>query len=127
MVSTIRGTSLNIKIRNLPFKFIMVSHVELSLTLLRIFMFLVLFSIVITSLMEERAALYASRAFACLACMRYILSFFSSLLCQCLAAAHDCDTSWDFHLTYRKIGIEYTFAQICVLDYTCNSQQTRPL
>ena len=29
-----------------------------------------LFSIVITSLLEERAGLYASRAFVCLSCMR---------------------------------------------------------
>ena len=36
---------------------------------------LVLFNIVITSLGRERADLYASRAFVCLSCMTYVLSF----------------------------------------------------
>ena len=36
---------------------------------------LVLFSIAITSLGEERASLYASRAFVCLSDMHYFLSF----------------------------------------------------
>ena len=44
----------------------------LSLVLLFV---LVLFSIVITSLREERASLNASRVFVCLSCMRYVLSF----------------------------------------------------
>ena len=43
----------------------------------------VLFSIVITSLGEERADLYDS-AFVCLFCMRYFLSVFSSSWSQCL-------------------------------------------
>ena len=38
--------------------------------------FTVLFSIVITSLGEERAGLYASRALVCLSCMRYYYYFF---------------------------------------------------
>ena len=44
--------------------------------------FSVLFSIVITSIREERAGLYASRAIVCLSCMRYSLSLFSSYWCQ---------------------------------------------
>ena len=39
---------------------------------------LVLFSIVMGSLGEERVGLYASRVFVCLLCMLYFLSFFSS-------------------------------------------------
>ena len=42
--------------------------------------FRVLFSIVITSLGEERAGLCASRAFVCLFCARQCLSFFLFLL-----------------------------------------------
>ena len=49
--------------------------------------FRVLFSIVITSLGEERAGLCASRAFVFLFCARQCLSFFSSSWCQGLAAA----------------------------------------
>ena len=37
--------------------------------------FSVLFIIVITTLGEDRAGLYVSRAFVCLSCMRSILSF----------------------------------------------------
>ena len=40
-----------------------------------------LFSIVITSLLEERAGLYASRAFVCLSCMRFFFFFVVSLSC----------------------------------------------
>ena len=47
----------------------------LCLTLLLVLMFVsVLFSIVITSLGEERAGLYASRAFLCFSFMSYFLS-----------------------------------------------------
>ena len=59
-----------------------------SLTLLDIlmffffffFFFLVLYSIAITSLGEERASLYAyaSRAFVSISCMRFCFVFFSS-------------------------------------------------
>ena len=44
----------------------------------RVVVFSVLFSIMITSLGEDRAGLYASHAFAYLFCMRYLLSCFSS-------------------------------------------------
>ena len=42
--------------------------------------FSVLFSSVFTSPGDDKAGLYASRAFVCLSCMRYFLSFF----CSCL-------------------------------------------
>ena len=42
--------------------------------------FSVLFNIVITSLGKQRDDLYASRAFVCLSCIRYFLSFFLCLL-----------------------------------------------
>ena len=47
----------------------------LSPTLLLVLFFSVLFSIKISSLGEEGAGLYASRAFVCLSCMRYFLYF----------------------------------------------------
>ena len=61
--------------------------------------FFILFSIVITSLGEEGAGLCASRAFVCLFCMRYVLSFFSSSGCRGLIAVCDCGTPWTFLLT----------------------------
>ena len=60
--------------------------------------YLVLFSIVFTSLGEERAGLCTSRAFVCLSCMRCILSLFSSFWCQRLAC--DYGTPWTVHLTF---------------------------
>ena len=65
-------------------------HFMLSLALFFVIVFSVLFSIVITSFCEERAGLCASRAFVCLFCTRRFLSFFSSSLCQGLAAVCDC-------------------------------------
>ena len=62
--------------------------------------FSVLFSIVITSLGEERAGLCDSRAFVCLFCMRQFMSFFSFSWCQRLAAAgvwHSLDFSINFY------------------------------
>ena len=53
-----------------------------------------LFSIVIISLGEEGASLCVSRAFVCLLCARYVLSFYSSSWCQGLAAASDCGNPW---------------------------------
>ena len=50
----------------------------------------VLFSIVITSLGEEKAGRYASHALVCLSCMRYIFVLFSSSWCRGLAADCDC-------------------------------------
>ena len=71
--------------RSLPFGILVVLTLLLS----------VLFSIVATSLGEKRrAGIYASRAFVCLSCMRYVLS-----LCQVLDAACDSCTPWTFHLT----------------------------
>ena len=56
------------------------------------------FSIAITSFGEERAGLYASRAFVCLICSRYVLSLYSSSLCQGFAADCDRGTPWIFLL-----------------------------
>ena len=71
------------------------------LSLARVFS--VLFSILITSLGEERerkrAGLCAFRAFDCLFYTRKFLFIFSSSLCQGLAAACDCGTPWTFLLT----------------------------
>ena len=44
--------------------------------------FVIPFSIVITSLGEEGAGLYASRAFVCLLCTYKFLPFFSSSWCR---------------------------------------------
>ena len=55
-------------------------------------------SIVITSHGEESAGLYASRAFLCLSCLRYFLSFFSSSWCHGVAAV--CGSHRTFHLTF---------------------------
>ena len=62
----------------------------------------VLFSIVITSLWEEKAGLYASRVSVCLSCMHLLFVFFSSSWCRGLAADCDCDccTPWTFHLNF---------------------------
>ena len=57
----------------------------------------VLVSILITSLGEERACLYAS--FVCLFCMRCFLSFCSCSWCNGLAAVCDRGIPWTFHLT----------------------------
>ena len=54
--------------------------------------FSVLFSIVITSFGEEMAGLYASCAFVCLSCMRFIFVFFSSSWSRGSAADCDCGT-----------------------------------
>ena len=48
--------------------------------------------------------LYASLAFVRLPYMRYKLSFSLPLGFVGLAADCDCDTSWTFHLTFRKQG-----------------------
>ena len=61
----------------------------LSLALLFVLVFFSPFSIVITSLGEERAGLYTFRAFVCLLCTRF-LSLFSSSWYQRMAAACDC-------------------------------------
>ena len=53
--------------------------------------FSVLFTIVITSLGEETAGLYASRTFVCLSCVCYFL-LFSSSWCQGLGEVCDCET-----------------------------------
>ena len=69
------------------------------------FFFPVLFSIVITSLEEGRAALYAYRAFSfvCLSCMHLILSDpFLFLCCKGVAALCDCGTPSTFHFTFTK-------------------------
>ena len=55
-------------------------HVECYLASCPHVLFLVLCSIVTTSLGNERAGPHASRAFVCLSCMRYVLSF-SLFLC----------------------------------------------
>ena len=76
----------------------------LSLTLLLVLMlfFFVLFSIVITFLGKERAGLYvyASRAFACLSAL--LIVFFSSSWCRRLAVDSDCGTPLTFHLTFSS-------------------------
>ena len=67
--------------------------------------FFILFSIVITLLVEEGAGLCASRAFVCL--FVYVLVFviflFSLSWCRGLAAVCDCGTPWTFLLTFLKI------------------------
>ena len=63
----------------------------LSLTLLLFLMYFFQFSIVIISLGEERADLYASRVFACLSCMRCVFVFSSSFWCL-LAVDCNCDS-----------------------------------
>ena len=62
----------------------------------------VLFSIVITSLGEERAGIYASRAFVCLFCMYHVLYFYLPLVtwCRGLAADCGCGTPWTFHFSF---------------------------
>ena len=55
---------------------------------------------VITSPGEEGTYLCASRAFVCLFCACWFLSFFSSSWCQGLAAASDCGTPCTFLLTF---------------------------
>ena len=85
-------------------------HVILPCSLFSCF-FSILFSIVITSLGEERAGLCASRACACLSYMCYFLCFFYFFL---LAAAYDCGSLWTFHLTFSmaisrfKVDASYT-------------------
>ena len=59
------------------------------------------FSIVIISLEEEKADLYASRAFICLFCMPWLISVLSSSSwCQGLTVACDCGTVLTFPLTF---------------------------
>ena len=58
----------------------------------------------ITSLGEEGAGLCASRAFVCLFCACWCLSFSSSSWCQGLAAVCDCGTPWTFLLTFNWRG-----------------------
>ena len=65
--------------------------------------FSALFSIVITSLGEERAGLCASCAFVCLFCTHQLLSFFSFSWCQELTAACDCAIPWTFLLIFFRI------------------------
>ena len=74
----------------------------LSLVLLFFLVFFSPFSIVITSLGEEGACLFASRASVCLVCTLFFLSFVSSSWCQGLAAASDCGTPWTFLLTFNQ-------------------------
>ena len=71
--------------------------------------FSVLFSIVIPSLGEERAGLYASLAFVCLSGIRYFFVFISSTCCVYVwvgwgaggsAADCDCGSPWTFHFTF---------------------------
>ena len=45
---------------------------------------------------------YDSRAFVCLTCIRYFLSFLASSWCRGLAAAYDCGTAWAFILHYSS-------------------------
>ena len=72
----------------------------------------------ITSLGEERAGLYASRALVCLFCTRQFLSFFSVSWCQGLAAACDCGTLWTFlFLAFQcDLAVEYSSCFISVLN-----------
>ena len=60
---------------------------------------LMCFSIVITSLEEERANLRISRAIICLFCMRYFVIFPSSIY-RGFAATRACGTPWAFLLTF---------------------------
>ena len=54
----------------------------------------------ITSLVEERAGLYASRALnVYLACVTFFV-FYSSSWCLKSAAGCDCGTPWTFYLTF---------------------------
>ena len=62
--------------------------------------FVIPFRIVITSLGEEGAGLCAARAFVCLFCTCWFLSFVSSSWCRGLAAVCDCGTPWTFLLTF---------------------------
>ena len=75
-------------------------HFVLACLALYFHLFSFLFSIMITSLGEERAGLCASRSFVCLFCTRQFMSFFSSSWCQRLAAACDCGTPLTFPLTF---------------------------
>ena len=83
--------------------------------------FFIPLSIVISSLWEEGAGLCASRAFVCLFCTCYCLSF-SSSWCRRLAAVCDCDTPWTFLLTLvllppvpLALWSRFTFWTHCVL------------
>ena len=64
----------------------------LSPALLSVLVFLVLFSIVITSLGAKRAGICAFRAFVCLCCTHSFLFVYSSSWCKGLAAVCDCGT-----------------------------------
>ena len=59
-----------------------------------------IFSIIIISLGEERAGLYASHAFVCLSCMNYPFSFSLPLGVGGLAADCDCGTPWIFYSAF---------------------------
>ena len=80
----------------------------------------VLFNIVIISLGEERAGLYASRAFVCLSCMRYVLSFFSSPRCQGLGAARDWGTHWTVHVTVFFFFFFFIIHKVCNSNCHCS-------
>ena len=65
------------------------------------------FSIVITSLGEERANLSAFRTFVRIALV-WFLSVSSSFWCLGRAAAYDCGTPWTFSLTFFYIIVKIT-------------------
>ena len=68
-----------------------------SLVLLFVLVFQSSFGTVITWLEEERAGLCALHASICLC---FVLSIFSSSLCQGLAMVCDCSTPWSSPLTF---------------------------
>ena len=72
----------------------------LSLSLLIVLMFFSPISIMITWLGEERAGLYASRAFIMFILHTLLFVFFSSSWCVGLAVNYDCGTPWTFYLIY---------------------------
>ena len=61
--------------------------------------------VVVASLGEGEASLCACRAFVCLFCVCWFLSFFFSSWCRLLAAVCDCGTPWTFLLTFLMLCI----------------------
>ena len=86
--------------------------------------FVIPLRIVITSLGEEEDGLCASRAFVCLFCTCWFLSFFSSCSCRGLAAFCDCGTPWTFLLTFLPTLVLYMSQAMrkCVL---CHMRTTK--
>ena len=91
--------------------------------------FVIPLRIVITSLAEEEDGLCASRAFVCLFCTCWFLSFFSSCSCRGLAAFCDCGTPWTFLLTFLPTLVLYYepgHEKMCLMSYANNKGADQP-